>query len=322
MQLIKRIWGSVRKALPKALKTCLWLFKIILPISLLVRLLQYSGLLDLFSGYLNPVFSGMGLPGETAIIFLTSIFTPLYAPIALITSMSLSVREATILAMMCLISHNLFVECSIQAKTGSSWIGMFILRIVMSFVAAFSLNAIMPQYDALMGQSGGSAVACNSLGEVFLLWAESSLSVIVTILWVVTALMILHYVLEEFKLMRKLSGYFKPLMRVFGLSDNSAMLWLIGNMVGLAYGGAIMIEQIDEKQITLEESDLLNYHLAMSHSLLEDSLIFSALGIPVFWVVAPRIVFAMAVVWTKRFLTNAREQLLQGRFKTRQNLNR
>lgn len=192
MQLIKRIWGSVRKALPKALKTCLWLFKIILPISLLVRLLQYSGLLDLFSGYLNPVFSGMGLPGETAIIFLTSIFTPLYAPIALITSMSLSVREATILAMMCLISHNLFVECSIQAKTGSSWIGMFILRIVMSFVAAFSLNAIMPQYDALMGRS----------------------------------------------------GYFKPLMWVFGLSDNSAMLWLIGNMVGLAYGGAIMIEQI------------------------------------------------------------------------------
>jgi|GEM_PF-5381799 len=88
-----RIWKCVKKSLPKAGRMCLWLLKIILPISLLVRLLQYSGLLGEFSDLLSPVFSLIGLPGETAIIFLTSIFTPLYAPIALISSMSLGLRE-------------------------------------------------------------------------------------------------------------------------------------------------------------------------------------------------------------------------------------
>ena len=103
---IGRVWGCILKALPKAGKTCLWLLKIILPISLLVRILQYSGILGQISDWLVPVFSLVGLPGETAIVFITSIFSPLYAPIALITSMSLGVREATILALMCLTSQS------------------------------------------------------------------------------------------------------------------------------------------------------------------------------------------------------------------------
>ena len=102
---IGRVWGCILKALPKAGKTCLWLLKIILPISLLVRILQYSGILGQISDWLVPVFSLVGLPGETAIVFITSIFSPLYAPIALITSMSLGVREATILALTVSYTH-------------------------------------------------------------------------------------------------------------------------------------------------------------------------------------------------------------------------
>ena len=54
---IGRVWGCILKALPKAGKTCLWLLKIILPISLLVRILQYSGILGQISDWLVPVFS-------------------------------------------------------------------------------------------------------------------------------------------------------------------------------------------------------------------------------------------------------------------------
>ena len=51
---IGRVWGCILKALPKAGKTCLWLLKIILPISLLVRILQYSGILGQISDWLVP----------------------------------------------------------------------------------------------------------------------------------------------------------------------------------------------------------------------------------------------------------------------------
>lgn len=293
-----RIGRCVLKALPRAGRTCIWLLKIILPISLAVRLLQYSGWLGRLSGLLEPLFSLLGLPGETAIIFITSIFSPLYAPIALITSMSLGLREATILALMCLTSHNLAVESSVQAKTGSSFIGMTLLRFTMSFVIAASLHLILPRGGWATVGTTTSAAACQSLGEVFRLWLSSSIQVVVSILLIVTLLMILHYLLEEFRLMHRLSRLFAPLMKFFGLPREAAFLWMVGNVVGLAYGGAIMVEQMEQKKLTYAEGNLLNHHLAICHSLLEDTIIFAAIGIPALWIISTRLVFAVAVVWS------------------------
>ncbi|MDF9829060.1 nucleoside recognition domain-containing protein [Parabacteroides sp. PF5-6] len=295
-----RIWKCVKQALPKAVRTCLWLFKIILPISLLVRLLQYSGWLTILAGYMEPAFSLIGLPGETAIIFITSIFCPLYAPIALIATMSLGLREATILSIMCLTAHNLIVESSVQAKTGSSFWRMTILRIGMAFVIAFALNKVMPTEGWGTINATHNIDDCNSLWEVFQLWFVSSMEVILTILLIVTALMILHYLLDEFNLMRGFSRGLSPLMKLFGLPEDTAFLWLVGNVVGLAYGGAIMMEQIEDNKLSRANGNRLNYHLAMSHSLLEDTLIFVAIGIPVLWIVLTRLFFAMVVVWVVR----------------------
>ncbi|MCD7977444.1 MAG: nucleoside recognition domain-containing protein [Tannerellaceae bacterium] len=299
-QIIIRIWKCIKQALPKAGKTCLWLLKIILPISLFVRILQYSGLLAKFSAVLEPLFSFIGLPGETAIIYITSIFCPLYAPIALITSMSLGLREATILSLMCLTAHNLIVESAVQAKTGSSFWGITFLRILMSFVIALVLHWVLPLGG--WGQIGitQSAEVCDNIGEVFILWFTSSMRVVISILLIVTALMILHYVLEEFKLMKGLSGLCAPFMKIFGLPRDAAFLWLVGNLVGLAYGGAIMIEQMEENKLSRQNGNLLNYHLAMCHSLLEDTIIFVAIGIPALWLILTRIIFAILVVWLRR----------------------
>lgn len=299
-KVIDRVWSCVKKALPKAGKTCLWLFKIILPISLLVRLLQYSGVLGTISEFFYPVFSLVGLPGETAIVYITSLFTPLYAPIALITSMSLGVREATILALMCLLAHNLIVESSIQAKTGSSFWGITVLRIFMGFVIAFTLNLVMPKDGWGMVAITQSAEICDSWSQVFVLWFTSSMQVVLMITVIVTALMLLHYLLVEFNLLNRISNFLSPLMKVFGLPKDTAFCWLVGNLVGLAYGGGIMVEQMEEKKLARESGRLLNIHLAISHSLLEDTLIFVAIGIPILWIVITRLLFAIAVVWLRR----------------------
>jgi spore maturation protein SpmB len=287
-------------ALPKSGRTCLWLLKIILPISLGVRLLQYSGLLGEFSAWLEPLFSVIGLPGETAIVFITSVFSPLYAPVALISSMALGVREATILALMCLVSHNLIVESSVQAKTGSNFWEITLLRLLMSFVIAFCLNGVMPRTGWGTVGTGLSAAVCDNLQDVLLLWLVGSMKVVFTIVLIVTALMILHYILEEFRLMRGLSMLFAPLMSVFGLPRNTAFLWLVGNLVGLAYGGAIMVEQVEQKKLSYRNGNLLNYHLAVNHSMLEDTIIFVAIGIPALWILTTRLIFAAAVVWLRR----------------------
>ncbi|MDR0995087.1 MAG: nucleoside recognition domain-containing protein, partial [Tannerella sp.] len=286
---LQRIGGCVRRALPSSGHTCLWLLKIILPISLAVRLLQYSGLLERVSSFLEPVFSLVGLPGSTVIVFLTSIFCPLYAPLALITSMSLGLREATILALMCLVSHNLPVEASVQSKTGSRFWEMIVFRISMSFIIAFCLNRVLPHGGWGTVGVTASAVSDATLRGVLELWFLSSMKLILTIALIVTSLLILHGILDEYRLLPRISRFLRPLMRVFGLPEDTAFPWLIANLVGIAYGSAIIIEQVRAGKLSYRNGNLLNYHLSVSHSLLEDTLIFVSIGVPVLWIVGTRL---------------------------------
>ena len=299
-QLFHRLLKCLRLALPRSLSICLWLLKVMLPISLAVRVLQYVGVIDWLAGYLSPVFSYIGLSGDSAFVFLTSIFLPLYPTIAVMTTLTLTLREATILAVMCLVSHNLPVECSVAHKTGSRFGEIVAFRIAMSFVAAVVLNWLLPQSDAPFNFLASATTEVTSWGMLLTQWLTSSLSLIVTIVLIVTALMVLQRVLEEFGWMHRIAHSLSPLMRLFGLPSGCSLLWLTGNVVGMAYGAAIMIDEVEEGRLTREEANLVNHHLGVSHSLLEDTMLFVAMGISFWWICLTRLVLAMIAVWTMR----------------------
>ncbi len=306
MNTISRIYNSTKSALPKAGKTIWWLLKIILPISLAVSLLQYWGIIAYMATFLSPAFSLIGLPGESAIVFISSLFLTLYAPIAIIATLALDMREITILALMCLISHNLFVESAIQRKTGSSAVVMFVMRFVTSFVAAYILNLLLPQQ---LGENKltETSIVFSDISEMLIFWIKGAGELTLKIVVIVSGLMILQNVLNEFKITDLISKLFAPFMKIMGLSPESSFLWVISQMVGLTYGSAIMIEAVEKKQISATNANLLNYHIAINHSLLEDTLLFVAIGVPAAWLIAPRVIIAIIVVWSIRLLTRIRE---------------
>lgn len=302
-----QFWNNiVLGALKKSAHTALWLLKIILPVSLLVRFLDYFGLLAYMADFLDPLFVFIGLPGSMAIVFITSIFLPLYAPLAIITSMTISLRELTILALMCQISHNLPVESAIQAKTGTSFWSMTTLRIVTSILTGIVLNLILPQEMGMPVFAQTDVAAMASIADVLLLWLKSSLHIALLIVVIVFALNVLYNLLEAYRLIPKLSKGIEPLLRFFGLPASTAFLWLIGYIVGLAYGGALMMDQMKEGKVTRTDASLLNYHLAVSHSVLEDNLLFVALGVSIWWILGVRFVMAWIAVWMRRFLLRLR----------------
>ena len=105
------LWGRLRNALAsgakKALSTILFLIKIMVPTSLVVALLGWSGILQVIAGYLSPLMRLVGLPGQAALVCLSSALLNIYSAIAVMGSLSLSLRDATILALMCLTAHNM-----------------------------------------------------------------------------------------------------------------------------------------------------------------------------------------------------------------------
>lgn len=299
----ERIKWCIVATFPKAMRTCLWMLKIILPISLCVRIAQYVGFMKYVGMFTSSIFPLIGLPSDAAIVFFTSCFLPIYAPIALMATMELTIKQATILSLMCLASHNLPVECAVASKTGSSFWTILMLRIGASFIMAIIANILLPENNTLFAMSQ-MGVDCGSLLEVLDAWFLASWNLIKMLAVIVTSLMFVQAVLEEFGIIQNISKIISPIIRVMGLPENTTFLWLVGNIVGLSYGSAIMIGMTSEGKINPYEADLINRHLAVNHSILEDTFLFSALGICAWWLLLFRIPLAIFVVWAKRVKWN------------------
>jgi len=293
-----RLANCIQSALPQGMKTALWLLKLTIPVSFAVFLLDYFGILNVIAGWVAPFFKLIGLSGQASIVLITSIFTNIYSVIAVMTTLGIGFREGSILAVMCLISHALIVETAIQKKTGSSFWRMITVRISASFIAAWMLNLILP--GEMVAESGNIIHQSKEWMPAWADWAEAMAITTLKIVVLVNLLLILQKILNEFGLIKWILKPFLPLLQLMGLPANTGFLWMVAYTLGLSYGGAIMISQSEEGKLTKEDADLLNHHIAISHSQLEDTLLFVAMGYPLVILVLPRFLLAVVYVWLRR----------------------
>lgn len=291
---------SSRSALPPTWKSASWLLKLMIPISLSVALLQHWGVLAWIAGYLNPLFSMMGLPGESAVLFISGSAAGTYAGVAAMMSVHLTLRQATIVGIMILICHALPMECTVNHKTGSNFWRMGLIRILMAFVAAMFLNQVLPAMSIPYLYIG--AAAESSLSQVLLTWLISQAKIAVMVFLIIYVLMVLQNLIQRYSLLDPLSRLLAPLMRLFGLPREAAYMWLVGNVLGLSYGSAVMLDLEEKGQITREDANAVNYHLIMNHSMLEDTIVMAVTGISVFWILSTRVLFAFIVVWIRKVM--------------------
>lgn len=289
---------AFKDAIPSTWKSASWLLQLMIPISLAVTLLKYFGVLAWLAQYLNPLFVHLGLPGSSAVIFISGAAAGTYAGLAAMMSVELTLREATILGIMIALCHALPMECTVNKKTGSSFWGMAVIRLIAAFLCAYLLNMWLGPNDTPYIYVGASAD--STLSEVIYTWIWSQVKMAAMVFAIIYLLMVVQKLIEMFHLMQKLTRLFAPLMTQFGLPQNVAYMWLVGNVLGLSYGSAVMLELEEKGMISREEADAVNYHLIMNHSLLEDTIVLASTGIPALLLVAVRIGFATFIVWLRR----------------------
>lgn len=291
--------SCVRSATPSALKTIWWLVKIMVSVSFGIMLLQYFGVIAWISELLTPLFSSFGLPGEAALAYVSGYFVNCYTAMAVMSTLSLDMRAATILAVMVLCSHNMIVETTVQAKTGSSALRIVVIRTLSAFILAFVLNKIMP--GEFVAHETHLVTAENvTFVEMLKNWAIRTLRTVGLMIVLVYALTLLQRILNEFGIIEKISNFLKPVMVFFGLPPRTAFLWLVANTLGLAYGAAVMIDETEHGSTTKEENDILNHHIGVSHSNLEDLLLFTAMGGSFLWMLLSRWAMSLLLVWERK----------------------
>lgn len=303
-----RFVNCFKAARPSAFKTIWWLTKIMTLISFVIMILQYFGVIEWISFWLTPIFSHFGLPGEAALAYVSGYFVNCYSAIAVMTTLDLSTRAATILSVMVLCSHNMIVETTVQHKTGSSVARIVAIRTLSAFILGWALNRIMP--GSFESTSAISNVQTEFVFVVMLKeWFLRTLKNVVIMALLVYLLTVLQKILTEYGIIEYISRFLKPVMIFFGLSPKTAFLWLVSNTLGLAYGAGIMIEEAEKGETTKEENDLLNHHIGISHSNLEDLLLFAAVGGAYLWMLISRWTMSWILVWERRLENNIKKIL-------------
>ena len=307
-----RFIATTLAAIPPALRTAWWMLRITVVISFLVKILQYIGVVNWISNSLNPLFQFIGLPGEASLVFISAYFVNIYSAIAVIATLDLSFRAITILAVMCLCAHNMFLETAIQKKTGSSAIRIVLLRTISAFILAFALNIIMPE-NTSMAASTMHLAENKSLLAALQDWGISTIMLVIKMFTLIIMLNILQRLLNEFGIIKWISTLFSPVLKFFGLPRNTSFLWFVANILGLTYGGSVMIEESEQGEISHEDADLLNHHIAISHSNLEDVILMASVGAAIFWMLASRWIMAAIVVWLRKFELKIKNKITETR---------
>ena len=304
----QRAIDSVKEVLPKTFRTCLWLVEITVLVSIGILFLKYFNILPWFSKLISPVFNLAGLPGEAAVSYVTGYFVNVYSAIAVMVTLELDIRAITILSVMVLCSHNMITETAIQKKTGSSAIRMVFIRTFSAFFLGFILNLVMP--GEMVSHSVQSHLANLPFMDMLKEWFNSTITVVIKMVVLIFTLSILQSLLSEFGVIRLISKFLRPVLKVFGLPAKTSFLWIVANFLGLGYGAAVMFEEYESGKINKKDIDLLNHHIAVSHSNLEDVILLGSIGAMALWLLFSRWFMSFLLVWEFRLEMALRKKFL------------
>lgn len=134
---------TIKRGLINGFKTLWILSKVLVPVYLVVTLIGMTPILDWIAVVFKPLMFLFGLPGEAAIVLVLGNTLNLYAALGAIASLTLTVKQITILAVMLAFSHSLIVETAIFKKLKVSGVKIVSLRLGLCLFSGVFLNIIL-----------------------------------------------------------------------------------------------------------------------------------------------------------------------------------
>ena len=294
-------------------KSALLLYKIMIPISIAVKVLQYLGWIDYLGSALAPIMKFVGLPGACGIIWATTMVTNIYGGMiafySLDISNTLTTAQVSILCCMMLMAHALPIELQIARKAGCKlWI-MFLIRFGFGILTAICMNLLLNETQFLQQPNSiqwkPEILVNPSIGD----WVLGEIKKYIIVFFVVMALLFVMRVLKRSGILNTFSEALKPILSILGINKEVIPMTVIGMSLGILYGGALIIKETEEKEIPAMDVFYAFVLMGLCHSLIEDSLLMISMGAHWSMVFIFRMIFALLVTFvvvkiTKRLPQN------------------
>ncbi|MFC2041137.1 nucleoside recognition domain-containing protein [Chloroflexota bacterium] len=293
----------------KGWNSFIWMGKIVIPVSLLVTLLQWAGWLNQLDFLLNPLTNLINLPPEAALPIITGMLINNYAVIASVTVIPFTIEQITLIAIFNLIAHNLIMEGIVQHRSGINVFKTTLARIAAAILAVLIVSRVLGDTGQSVAVQAVIAAHTPFL-EAMKVWGVDTMGLLLKILGIIMVTMILLESLKALGWIEKSLRLFKPLMKILGLSDRTAMMWVTGIIFGLLYGGAVIVEESKTGTLAREEVERLHFSVGTAHALVEETALFAILGVNIFWLLVPRLTMAIIVVQSYRALRYLKNRLI------------
>lgn len=296
--------GYLGRIARRATHSFLVVASIMVPVMLLVYVGNRLGLVELAGRGLAPVMALMGLPAEAGIVWAATILTDIYGGIAIIAALSadldLTAAQLSALGAMMMFAHNLPIEQAVVRRAGASALFTGGLRLLVGAAYGTAVNWVCQQGGWLQqpvsltwlrgsGQAGGGV-------QDLLPWLLSTAQTLLLIWVVIAALVILLDALERLGATRLLTRVLAPVLRLSGLDERAAPLTTIAMLMGLAYGGALIIDASAREGYSRRTLLMALCWMSLFHAVIEDTLLIAMLGANLWIILVLRAAVTLAIM--------------------------
>ncbi len=262
--------------------------RLIIPVTIIVKIIDLLGFIEIIAKFLSPIFELMGLPASFGLVYATTaianIYSGLYVFLNYTSTEHFSTAQVTVLGTMMLVSHSLLIELQVSHKVGVKRWFMALLRISSAFLAGFMLHTLLKAGHWLQGPAKillPKAVAQTTF--IWQQWAWAQIKSYATIVLIIFLILLIMKFLKEIGLVAWLEKTLKPAVATIGLGPQIIPLTIIGMLVGLVFGAALIIREKEENpDIPLQEYTYAMVLLGLCHAIIEDTLLVMSIGAS-FW---------------------------------------
>ena len=290
------------KLLKESARISLKLLKIMLPISILVKVGSNFGIIDFLSKALTPLMGIMGLSGEMGIVWATAMVTNIYGGILVLFTMAqnstFTAAEMTIVASLMLFAHSLPVELKVISETGAKVWKICSIRVLCAVISGILLNLLFKFFN-IYQETAVFRFTVKESNSGIMSWILGELKKYVTIFIIILILLALMEGLKKIGVLNWINNKFSPVMTFLGIDSGLSLTCIVGLTMGLSYGSGLIIKETRDGNYGKRDLFLVAIFMSLCHSLIEDTLLMMPLGakmIGIFW---GRIFFA--VIFTMLF---------------------
>ncbi len=291
---------TARELLQNALQTSIMLFKIIIPISIMTRLLQQWGIIDYIGIILAPVMQLVGLPGEMGLVWATSMVTNIYGGVVVFASLApgldLTVAQVSVLGTMILIAHSLPVEAMIAQKAGTRLRITLTIRLAGALLLGWLLHITYTMTDTLQ-QTNRALWNPPAADPTWSAWIIAELRNMVMIFLIILALMTILFILKKVGISDLMTRLLAPIMNILGIGREAAPITIIGMTLGISYGGGLIIQEAQKGNLSRRDLFASVTLMSLCHSLFEDTLLMMVLGSHLSGILWARLLFSMVAIY-------------------------